>query len=580
MPSHRSSSSAGVLAGSGCGRLRRTLVSSLAPLGLCSVLGTACSEVDPEPNIASLRAPVVTSGTSGGYNYRLFVPSSHGAGRPLPLVLMLHGCTQTPDAFAQATQMDALAESTGFLVAYPEQPTSANPVRCFRWFEPAHQARGAGEPAILAGIVDHIGKRYAIDADRVYAAGFSAGAGMSVILGATYPDVFAAIAVGSGLEYKAATSAGAAGTAMRSGGPNPQTQGEQAFRAMGMFARVVPTVVFHGSGDTTVAPLNADQVISQYAQTLDLADDGRDNGSIDDRVDRSETLTVPGGRRYTRSAYDDAAGHAVLEKYVVDGMSHAWSGNSGGAYTDARGPKQSALIWQFFRSWTRRGWAAPVDPADGGSRDAGMPDAATADAATADAATPDAATPDAATPDAGTDGGLPPRSVSVSSIDAEDGTAGALPIDGVLANTIKVGDKGLFGSDTFRGVLSFDAAALPTTVSPRSASLVLVRKSQQGSVSTITVDLQNGFFGRSSALEQADHSAAASAPALATATPPTSDGAKVEIALPVSAIPRMIAGGRIQLRLRATTPRDFAADHVVFHDGAGGPLAPRLVLQY
>ena len=576
MPSHTSSTFSGSVASVFPGRLQRALSVSLLLLGL----GTGCSDVDPDPRIASLRAPVVTSGTSGGYNYRLFVPSSHGPGRPLPLVLMLHGCTQTPDAFAQATQMDALAESAGFLVAYPEQPTSANPVRCFRWFEPAHQARGAGEPAILAGIVEHIGKRYAIDADRVYAAGFSAGAGMSVILGATYPDVFAAIAVGSGLEYKAATSAGAAGTAMRSGGPNPQTQGEQAFRAMGMFARVVPTVVFHGSGDTTVAPLNADQVISQYAQTLDLADDGRDNGSIDDRVDHSETATVPSGRRYTRSTYDDAAGHAVLEKYIVDGMSHAWSGNSGGAYTDARGPKQSALIWQFFRSWTRRGWAAPVDPADGGSRDAGLPDAATADAATPDAATADAATPDAATPDAGTDGGLPPRSVSVPSIDAEDGTAGALPIDGVSATTIKVGDKGLFGSDTFRGVLSFDAAALPGSESPRSASLVLVRKAQQGSVSAITVDLQNGFFGRSAALEQADHSAPASAASVATASPPISDGAKVQIALPVGAIPRMVAGGRIQIRLRATTPRDFATDHVVFYDGSAGPLAPRLVLQY
>lgn len=551
-----------------------------AGLGLCGLLATAagCTQPEDPALLAMQRAPLVTSGTSGGYNYRLFVPSSYRAGSPMPLVLALHGCTQTPDQFAQATQLDALAESAGFLVAYPEQPTSANPVRCFRWFEPAHQARGSGEPAILAGMVAHVGSKYSVDADRVYAAGFSAGAGTAVILGATYPDVFAAIAVGSGLEYKAATSAGAAGTAMRSGGPSPQTQGGLAFRAMGSNARVVPTLVFHGTGDTTVAPINADQIISQWAQTLDLADDGLDNGSIDDRPEKAETATAPGGRRYSRSTFEDAAGRVVLEKYLVEGMGHAWSGNSGAAFTDARGPNQSALVWQFFQSRTRRG---PLPSVDGGLPDAATPDAATRDAATPDAATPDAATPDAATPDAATpDAATPGRTVTLASIDAEDGTAGALLSDGVTTATLKVGDKGLFSGDTFRGVLSFDASMLPAGMTPRAAVLRVVRKAQQGTVSALSLDVQVGFFGRSAALEQPDHSAPATLPSVISTAPPSRDGETADIALPASVLSRLSAGGRIQVRLRATTPRDFAADQISFFDGSAGASAPQLVLSY
>ena len=549
---------------------------------LLAAVGAGCSQPPPD-ELASLRAKVVTTGSSGGYSYRLFVPSSYRAGAPMPLVLALHGCTQTPDQFAQATGLDGLGESAGFLVAYPEQPTSANPVRCFRWFEPAHQARGGGEPAILAGIVAHVGSKYSVDADRVYAAGFSAGAGMAVILGATYPDVFAAIAVGSGLEYKAATSGGAAGTAMRSGGPSPQTQGELAYRAMGSQARVVPTLVFHGSADTTVAPINADQIVSQWAQTLDLADDGRDNGSIDDRAEASETLTAAGGRRYSRSRYDDTSGRTVIEKYGVEGMSHAWSGSGSGAYTDARGPGQTALVWQFFRSHSRRG---PLPLPDAGLPDAGLPDASTPDAATPDAATPDASTPDASTPDASTpdastpDAATPGRTETLRSIDGEDGTVGALPIDGVTTTGLKVGDKGLFSSDTFRGVLSFDAAALPAGLVPRAAVLRLSRRSQQGSVSALALDLQVGFFGRSAALEQADHSAPATLATVVTATPPSRDGETIDIALPASVLPRLIRGSRLQLRLRATTPRDFAPDSLTLFDGAAGALSPQLVLSY
>ena len=284
-----------------------------------------------------------------GRTYRLYVPDSYQAGTPAPLVVMLHGCTQDGDSFAASTGMNAVAETEGFLIVYPEQPSSANPTRCWNWFEPAHQARGRGEPALIAGMVGEVRDRYKIDGKRIFVAGFSAGAAMAVILGATYPDVFAALGVHSGIEYKAAANAAEAFTAMFKGGPPADPQGQLAFEAMGARAHVVPVIVIHGSSDPVVVPANGDLVVSQWAQTADLASDGVDQGDVDDVAERTETGQVPGGRSFTRSLYEDAAGEVVLEKYLVDGMGHNWSGGvTDGSFTDPGGPDASQVMWDFF----------------------------------------------------------------------------------------------------------------------------------------------------------------------------------------------------------------------------------------
>lgn len=576
----------------------RSLAHSFASLSflLCACAGPLPDQPFP---VGEQAFSVVTTERASGYSYRLFVPSRYSAASPAPLVLMLHGCTQSADQFAQSTQLEALAESEGFLVAYPDEPTSANPIKCFRWYEAAHQARGGGEPAAMAGIVAHVAASYRIDSDRVYAAGFSAGAGMVAILGATYPDVFAAIAVSSGLEYKAATTAGSSGGAMRSGGPAPRTQGELAYRAMGPRSRVMPALIFHGTADSTVAPVNAEQLITQWAQTDDLADDGRDNDSIDDRADATETATAPGGRRYTRSIYRDASGATILEKVLVEGMNHAWSGTSSGSFTDARGPNESAMVWAFFRGHPRSGSATPDGGTtdggapDGGTRDGGTPDGGTTDGGTRDGGTRDGGTTDGGTSDGGTrdggtrDGGAPDgstdggaRTLALPSSDTEDGTVGALPVDAPSASVLKVGDKGLFGGDSFRGVLSFDTSMIPAGATVRGAKLVLVRRSLVGTVSSLAIDVQRGALGRSAALLSEDYAAAATLVGAATAMPPGADDAAVEIELPASALAALNPAGRTQLRLRATTPRDFAADTLTLYDGAAGSRAPRLILSY
>lgn len=306
--------------------------------------------------VSSSAAGSFTSKTYNGRTYKLYVPSSYQGGAVLPLVVMLHGCTQDPDQFAAGTQMNALAETEKFFVLYPEQPSSANSNKCWNWFDTAHQSRGSGEPALIAGMVNQIKSSYSIDADQVFVGGLSAGAAMSVIMGATYPDIFAAISVGAGLEYKAATSVTGAYTAMSSGGPNPIQQGDLAYLAMGEHKRVVPVILFHGTADYTVAPINAHQILSQWAQTNDRASDGLDNNNIDDTADQTLPGTVSGGRSYTQYIYKDTAGKTVMEKYMIEGMGHAWSGGStSGSYTDHKGPNATKLSWNFFKNHPKNG---------------------------------------------------------------------------------------------------------------------------------------------------------------------------------------------------------------------------------
>lgn len=307
-------------------------------------------------HLSSLTAFAAGSFNSYSYNgrtYKLYVPSGYKSGTSIPLVVMLHGCTQNPDQFAAGTRMNELAETENFLVLYPEQPSSANQNSCWNWFDPAHQSRGSGEPALIAGMVGDVKSKYGVDNNKVFVTGLSAGAAMSVIMGATYPDIFKAIGVGAGLEYKAATSVTSAYTAMSSGGPNPQTQGRLAYQSMGSYKRVVPTIVFHGTSDYTVATVNGNQVLSQWATTNDLSDDNSENSSIDDTADQTITGQVSGaqGRKYTRYVYNDSIGNVIMEKYLVDGMGHAWSGGStAGSYTDPNGPNQTQLTWEFFKS--------------------------------------------------------------------------------------------------------------------------------------------------------------------------------------------------------------------------------------
>ena len=261
-------------------------------------------------------------------DYKLFVPPQAAEpGRALPLVVMLHGCTQNPDDFAAGTRMNELALAQGFLVLYPAQAKQANTSGCWNWFKHNHQARGKGEPAVIAGMVRAVMAQQPVDARRVFVAGLSAGGAMAAILGAGYPELFAAIGVHSGLPVGAARDVSSAFMAM--------SQGAQP---SGRPAPLPPVIVFHGDQDTTVNPVNGQQVIAASVQG------------------RATAVTETGrtGRPYQRQVYRDASGRTLAEHWLVQGAGHAWSGGSAkGSYADAAGPDASAEMLRFFMASVR-----------------------------------------------------------------------------------------------------------------------------------------------------------------------------------------------------------------------------------
>ncbi|MDB5080039.1 MAG: phaZ1 [Chloroflexi bacterium] len=286
---------------------------------------------------------------SGTRDYQLYVPTSINDGKSHPLVVMLHGCSQDPVSFAGGTRMNTLAETHGFVALYPRQDSAYNTLKCWNWFEPAHQGRDSGEPSIIAGMVNQVKSQYNINNRQVYLAGMSAGAGMTAIMASCYPDVFAAAAVHSGLQYKAASNLPEALVAQVNGSSvDPDIAGRAAYGCSGVSRAVVPVVVFHGSADSTVNPLNGQQVVEQFAQMNDLMDDNLDNDTISTNKYTVELKSVEGGYNYTVSSYYKNK-RLILQKYLVDGMGHAWSGGDAAYnYNDSKGPDASAIIWDFL----------------------------------------------------------------------------------------------------------------------------------------------------------------------------------------------------------------------------------------
>jgi poly(hydroxyalkanoate) depolymerase family esterase len=272
------------------------------------------------------------SNACGSRAYKLYVPSGYN-GQPIPLVVMLHGCTQSPDDFAAGTKMNDLAEEQGFLVAYPAQSQSANASKCWNWFHAGHQQRDEGEPSLIAGITRRIMGDFTVEEGRVYIAGLSAGGAAAAIMGSTYPDLYAAIGVHSGLACGAANDMPSAFAAM--------SQGAAASSRRGPAGVSVPTIVFHGDEDRTVSPINGDQIIEQC----------RASGGFRVSVTHGQST---GGVGYQRTVHTDESGVACLEQWVLHGAGHAWSGGDpAGSYTDPRGPDASREMMRFFMQHRR-----------------------------------------------------------------------------------------------------------------------------------------------------------------------------------------------------------------------------------
>jgi poly(hydroxyalkanoate) depolymerase family esterase len=294
-------------------------------IGLRGVIKRAPSTSDIVPDGARFIEGTYSS-PNGSRSYKLFIPSRYQE-RPLPLVVMLHGCTQSPDDFAAGTRMNFIAEDQNCFVVYPAQPRRANQAKCWNWFRAADQQRGSGEPSLIAGITREIINDYSVDPRRVYIGGLSAGGAAAAVMGATYDDLYAAIGIHSGLACGVATDLPSALAAMKQGGSR-----HNAFSG----STVVPTIIFHGDRDRTVHPNNGRQILDESVRTM----------ATQKEVHRGQ---VPGGHTYTRTVLSDARGRGMLEHWNIHGAGHAWSGGSpAGSYTDPGGPDATREMLRFF----------------------------------------------------------------------------------------------------------------------------------------------------------------------------------------------------------------------------------------
>jgi poly(hydroxyalkanoate) depolymerase family esterase len=285
-------------------------------------------------------------GRAGSLSYLGYVPSGYKRSR-LPLVVALHGCTQSADQFRRQTRWDRLAQAKGFIVVFPQQTQANNFFRCWNFFLPSDMKRGGGEPSLIAGITRRVQSRFAVDPKRTYIDGFSAGGAMTSVMAATYPDLYAAAGIGSGCEY--AATAACAGYK----GIDPSSAGQQAYAAMGSHARPMPVIAFQGDQDTIVPPVNGQQVVQQWQVTDRLAGDGTANtalpGVLSNLGGKVSVGRSRGGRSYTKRTYMDGHNAELIQYWLVSGMSHAWSGGARTAsYSDPAGPDETAAMYAFF----------------------------------------------------------------------------------------------------------------------------------------------------------------------------------------------------------------------------------------
>jgi poly(hydroxyalkanoate) depolymerase family esterase len=278
--------------------------------------------------------------------YRLYLPGGSSRRHSLPLIVMLHGCTQDAQSFAEGTRMNALADEARCAVLYPEQNKLHNALRCWNWFEPA-SLDGHGEAALIARLIEQVTERRPVDPERVYLVGMSAGGAMACILTVRHSRLFAACAIHSGLMYGAARSPMQGFAAMQSGATAAAIDKARKV-AIGEAGAIVPTLVIHGERDTTVNPVNADQIISQLKARAESLESAAGELSTSD-----EQGSESGGRTCRQQDYLQR-GRVVLRKIMIEGLGHAWSGGDARyEFNDAAGPDASRLILDFVMQYQR-----------------------------------------------------------------------------------------------------------------------------------------------------------------------------------------------------------------------------------
>ena len=282
----------------------------------------------------------VFKNNAGERRYKLFRPGNLPPAGQRTLIVVLHGCTQDADDIARGTRFNEAAARDGFVVLYPEQPVTANPLKCWNWYIPEQIGRDQGEASIIAELTAKIVKDEGIAPARVFLTGVSAGGAMAANLVADYPELYSAVAIHSGLPAFAASSQAEALGVMAKGPQNPDALGESAHATMGARARVVPVLLLQGVTDHLISILNLRASARQWVVTNAKAAG----------TEIPEAVEVhPADQRLSGERFTLRDGTLIVESWRIDGVGHAWSGGAPDAtYTDPKGPDATALILDFF----------------------------------------------------------------------------------------------------------------------------------------------------------------------------------------------------------------------------------------
>ena len=275
----------------------------------------------------------VALGSAGARRYRLYRPPGVGFGDRLPLLVMLHGCGQDANSFANSTRMNRIAARAGFFVLYPEQDRLANAQGCWNWFDTS-AGRAQGEAALIMNAIDQVCLLYPVDRARVAVAGLSAGASMAALLATRQPDRFKAVVMHSGIPPGTAHSTLSAVGAMH---------GRRATRPLPAAPSTLstpdaawpPLLVIHGAVDRVVAPSNGQAAAQVWADAA-----GARAGAV---------RSVQRGQRYNMAVTDfKQRGRTAATLVEVQGLGHAWSGGAASQpFSDSHGPDASRMVWAF-----------------------------------------------------------------------------------------------------------------------------------------------------------------------------------------------------------------------------------------
>jgi poly(hydroxyalkanoate) depolymerase family esterase len=331
----------------------------VAALGACAP-GVAAAASDPPDPGQTTSSTVTSNGTD--YEYLLYTPTSYRPGRAAPLLVMVHGCQTTAEQQMKANLYNPIAEREGFVVLYPDvdatgraQPGAAN--QCWKFPYPPAWQRDSSDAAGIADMTRAVMAKLAIDPERVYLVGMSAGGFMTSIEAAAYPDLYAAVGISAAGAY---ADAGCTGTGT---GMPVATSAQMAFDQMGPRARIVPRMVIGGDADQGIPPACADKALEQGLRTDNLVIGGSQDGPIALTPASVREETKPGGYGYAVKTYRDPAGCLIGERWLVHGMNHFWSGGTTdpkyASFTDPKGPSGAEATWAFLRRYRKSDTGMP-----------------------------------------------------------------------------------------------------------------------------------------------------------------------------------------------------------------------------